>query len=256
MSDDDSANDVSDLDQAIEALQQHDAEEVADALDSKAHSVYQTIHDDGRQNGKNEIKRKKEDAEQRAEELESKLQAKQEEVEQLREEQPDTDQLYEQWKEQELQPVKEELGSLKNRVKESSRKEAQRSVRKHVADEVGDEELADAFLAKHRDRIKVNGQGEVDFLRPNGQPYATRSDQDPAELFAQDVVEQIPERYRTQNEQGGPRSTEKTATNGHSQGDGLTRKDLANDPMKMAEFRKQYDSEEEFSEALDSLPNE
>lgn len=243
------------LDEAIETLQEHDPDAVADALDSRAHSIYQTIYDDGHEAGLGEINRKYDKAQDRIGELESKLDSRSEEIENLREESPDTDELYSQWEEQELQPVQEELQDLRSRVRESSRKDAKRSVVDHIEDEVGDEFLAETVVERHADRISVDDNGETEFLRPNGTPYATRSDQDPAKLFAKDVVEQIPERYRTQNEQGGPRSTDGTdgQPSGNPSNNGMTRADLA-DPQKAAKFRQEFDSPEAFEEAVQQLP--
>lgn len=251
--DNDDANDIG-LDEAIEVLQQQDPSDVADALDSRAHSVYQEIYDDGHEAGLGEINRKYEKLESERDELKSKLESRDEELEQLREESPDTDELYSQWEEQELQPVQEELQDLRSRVRQSSRKDAKRTVVDHLESELGDEFLAETVVERHADRISVDDNGEVEFKRPNGTPYATRSDQDPAELFAKDVVEQVPERYRTQNEQGGPRSTDGTNGEGSpAETSGMTRADLS-DPAKAAKFRQEFDSREEFEEAVQQLP--
>ena len=255
MSDDEPESDtVSTLDEAIDVLSQHDAAEVADRLPQP---VYQEAYDDGHEAGLGEINRKYDKAQSEVEDLREQVEAKEQELQQLREESPDTDELYSQWEEQELQPVREELDSLRSRVKESSRKEAKREVIDRVADEIGDEFLAETVVERHRERINVTDNGEVEFLREGGNPYATRSDQNPADLFARDVVEQIPEPYRNQNQQGGPRSTEGTTENGQATShNGTTRSELASSPSKMADFRRQFDSSEKFQEAYESLPEE
>lgn len=253
---DDDGDQTTGLDEKIEALQDHDPEEVADALDNGYHPVWQTIFDGGRDNGKKEIGRKHKNAQDRIETLETKVEQKENELETLREEQPDLDEAYDQWEENELQPVKEKLSGLQERVRSQAKKEARQRVQSHVEQEVGDDFLADTVTAKHRDRIKVNEDGEAQFMRPDGNnPYATRSDQDPAKLMAQDIVEQIPEPYRNQNEQGGPRSTD--GTNGEAssaEASGLTRAEIFTDTTKAAEFRSKFDSQEEFEEAVQQLP--
>lgn len=244
------------LDEAIDTIKGHDPEEVASALDSQVHRVWQEIHDDGRKAGRSEVERKFDNATSKVEDLESQLEQKEQELEALREEQPDLEDAYEKWKKNELSPVQEQLSSLRDRVRTQTRKEAEQRVKSFIEQEVGDEFLADTVVHKFNDNIEVTEDGDVKFMRPGvGMPYESGSGEDPAKLMAQDIVEEIPESYRNKSEQGGPRSTEgTTGRNGASSTSGKTRQEIASSPSEMAQFRKNFDTAEEFEEAWSQLP--
>ena len=190
-------------------------EAFAEALQSEAQSAYQTIYDDGHQDGLGQATGERDRLKEQKDELGEKLSAREEELQQLREETPDAEDLRRQWEKNELQPLKDELDSLRSRTRELNQERALSQVEKRIRDEVANEWVAEKLVDDARDRVDVSGE-EPTFLRPDGQtPYATAGDQDPADAFADDLLSEVPEDLQapTRNE-SGPNFSNGEATGG------------------------------------------
>mgnify|MGYP000586049887 CR=1 FL=1 len=176
----------------------------AEALQDNAQPIYQEAYDEGHQDGLGEAEGKAGRYKEQRDELEQELEAKEEELEQLREEAPDAAELREQWEESELQPVKEELSELREERERLQRERALSDVERRIRDEVQTDWVAEKLVEDAKERVDTGGE-EPRFLRPDGQtPYKPGGDQDAADLFADDLLQSVPEDLRApQREDGG-----------------------------------------------------
>lgn len=177
-------------------------EELANALQEEAQSVYQVAYDDGHTDGLGEAEGKASRFKEQRDELEEKVEAYEQELEELREETPDAEELRRQWEENELQPVKEDLEQARSRLGELNEERALSNVEKRIRDEVKNEWVAERLVENARDRVDTSGD-EPTYLRPDGQtPYATAGDQDPADAFADDLLSEVPDDLRASRNDG------------------------------------------------------
>jgi chromosome segregation ATPase len=171
-------------------------EQVAEALKAEAQSVYQVAYDNGHQDGLGEAEGKAGRFKEQRDELEEKLNAREEELQQLREETPDAEELRRQWEESELQPLKEKLEQKDSRLRSLNEERALSKIQQRIQGEVASEWVAEKLVDDARDRVDTSGE-EPTYLRPDGQtPYATASDQDPADAFAEDLLSEVPSDLR------------------------------------------------------------
>jgi len=180
-------------------------EAAASALQSEAQPVYQEAYDDGHQDGLGEAEGKAGRFKEQRDELEEQLEAAQEELDQLREEAPDAAELREQWEESELEPVKSELEELREERQRLQQQQALRQVEQRIRDEVKTDWVAEKLVEDARDRVDTDGD-DPRYLRPDGQtPYRPGDDQDAADLFADDLLETVPDDLRaSKRNDGGP----------------------------------------------------
>ena len=168
----------------------------ASALQEQSQRHYQAVYDQGHKAGFGEVNRKLEQAQAKLEEREQSLESTQSELEQLREETPDAESLRQQWEERELQPLKEQAQTYKERYTQARRNEALQRVKDHLSDEVADPWVAEKLASEAQQRVDVSDDG-VRYLRPDGQaPYAASDSQDAAKLMADDLLSEVPEPLR------------------------------------------------------------
>jgi len=174
-----------------------DSEETAaEALQEHAQPVFQVAYDRGHDKGMGKLNGERDRLREQKGELEDKLEAREEELQQLREETPDAESLREQWEENELQPLKEKLEQKDSRLRSLNEERALSKIQQRIQGEVASEWVAEKLVDEARDRVDTSGE-EPTYLRPDGQtPYATASDQDPADAFAEDLLSEVPSDLR------------------------------------------------------------
>ena len=174
----------------------------AEALQSEAQPLYQSIYDEGHQDGLGEATGKADRFREQKEELEQKLEVKEEEIEQLREETPDAEELRRQWEENELQPLEEKLEQKQSRLSELNESRALDRIEQRIRDQVANEWVAEKLVQDAKDRVDTSGEDPT-YLRPDGQtPYAVSGDQDPADAFAEDLLSEVPDDLQAQRNDG------------------------------------------------------
>jgi hypothetical protein len=221
-------------------------------LQQEAQSVYQAAYDSGHQDGLGEAEGKASRFKEQRDELEDEVEALNEELETLREETPDAEDLRRQWEENELEPLKSELEQKQSRLQDLNEERALSNVEQRIRDEVANEWVAEKLVKDARDRVDTSGE-EPTYLRPDGQtPYATAGDQDPADAFAEDLLSEVPSDLRDTGRSDG------SGYGGDEAGGGVKRKPKSEySRQERAEFyQEQRQKGNDPNEEWDKLPEE
>lgn len=245
------------LSEAVGAFDSPEA--LADALQNEHNDYFSEIWQRGHSTATGQKKGDIKDLQDEVESLKAEVTRLEQEKEKIQEDQPDLQGLRKGWEEDELAPVKAERDEWKEKFLGGERERAERKVIDHLAEKLDDRWLAERIVKQDANgRINIDEEGNAEFFRPDGKtPYTPGENQSAPELMAEGFYRDVPEPYRPDKAQGGKREND-VRSNGQKKEkvEGVTRKQLIENPAEMAKFIGKYDSREEGIEAFQSLPNE
>lgn len=238
-----------------------DAESFADALNDEAQSFHQEIFNRGHSTATSQKKDDIQDLQGKVADLEEQVSTKEEQIEQLKEDQPDIDEAIESVREEEVRPLKEKHQQLKERLTTQAKREGRQAVKQRLMDQGLDEWTADAALERHLNgHVDVGDDFEPRFLQdPQNEVPVSADDEEAPAVLADRILDAVPDKYKPDTEQGGPRSTSgknRSGENGTVETDGLTKSEVLSSDQKTAEFFGQFDNADDAQEALNQLPDE
>jgi len=228
-----------------------DPETFADALKSEAHDYFQEPFNRGHSTAAGQKSETIDDLQNQVASLQSDLEQKDQQIQTLKDEDSSVDEAIESFRENEYEPLKEEYQQLKDRLASKAKQEGRQQVAKRLADELGDEFLAESIVdSKLNGRVDVTDDFEPRFLQDPENGVPVQAD-DPAEAMADELLSQVPDKYKQSSEQGGQRSTSPTASgSGGSQG-------MTKENTDLAEFAKEFDgAPSEAAQAYQQLPDQ
>lgn len=237
---------------ALQSVQKSfdDPSDFADALKSEAHSYFQEPFNRGHSTAAGQKSEDIDELQEQVASLQSELQQKEDQIQTLKDEDSDVEAAVESFRESEYDPLKEEHQQLKSRLAEKAKQEGRQKVQSRLADELGDEFLAESLVNAHLDgHIGVSDDFEPQFLQDPDNGVPVQAD-DPADALATDLLEQVPDKYKPSQEQGGQRADSSRSMQGATS-QGMTKADT-----DLGEFASQYDgTPEEAAQAYQQLPD-
>ena len=248
------------LQSAVSAFDSPEA--FADALQSQAQPYFQEPFNRGHSTATGDKSETINELQSQVADLQGKLEQKDDQIQTLQEEKPDVDEAVQSVRENELQPVREELESLKSELSQSARRDAKRRVQERLADQLGDDFLAESIVNSRLsdDHIQVTDEFSARFLQdPERGVPLDAGENDPADIMADRLLEEVPDKYKATKEQGGKRSTQPSLNQNGQQpsSGGFTKAQLRDDPSAMGKFFEQFEGDqEEAVQAFQNLPDE
>lgn len=229
-----------------------DPSDFADALKSEAHSYFQEPFNRGHSTAAGQKSETIDELEEEVASLKSDLQQREEQIQTLKEEDSDVEAAVESFRESEYEPLKEQHEQLRSRLQTKAKQEGIQQVQKRVAEELGDDFLAESIVSAKLDgHIDVSEDFEPRFLQDPENGVPVQAD-DPAEALANNLLEQVPDKYKPNQEQGGQRSDSTGQSLQQSGTQGMTK-----ESVDLGEFASQYDgTPQEAAEAYQQLPDQ
>ena len=194
------------LSELIAKLTEHDAQDVADALQENAQSHYQTVYQRGFSTAHNEAKASAKETEKKLEALQGQLAERDEKIEALQSEQPDVQAIEEKYQTR-LAEKDEELTA----AQEAARREVESIHRSRFESELAAELIAqgvepdyarEVLVSKHRSRIqptKTDDGYQLKVMGEDGMTPVQAADGKLAHVVASSIKESVGPKWITSN---------------------------------------------------------
>jgi len=240
---------------ALEQVQNSfdDPEVFADALKSEAHSYFQEPFNRGHSTAAGQKSEDIDELQEQVASLKSDLEQKDDQIQTLKDEDSDVEAAVQSFRESEYEPLKEQHQQLKNRLADKARQDGRQQVQSRLADKLEDDFLAESLVNAHLDgHVDVGDDFEPQFMQDPDAGVPVQAE-DPAEALANKLLEQVPDKYKSNAEQGGQRSDSSTTTmRRESSAQGMTKANT-----DLGEFATQFDgTPDEAAEAYKNLPDD